>query len=137
MLKNYDMAVEAQTGSGKTLAFIIPLLERFLSLSVPFPKSLIKFMVLSPTRELCQQTYSVAKKLLESLPDKDRGKLYLSYLKCATGGNELKFDIAEADKAYVLIGTVGRIKEIASHYDANWLKKVDYLYIDEADRVLK
>jgi superfamily II DNA/RNA helicase len=26
MLKNYDMAVEAQTGSGKTLAFVIPLL---------------------------------------------------------------------------------------------------------------
>ena len=33
LLKNYDLAVEAQTGSGKTLAFIIPLLERFLALN--------------------------------------------------------------------------------------------------------
>jgi superfamily II DNA/RNA helicase len=24
-----------------------------------------------------------------------------------------------------------------NHFDVNWLKKVDYLYIDEADRVLK
>lgn len=35
------------------------------------------------------------------------------------------------------MGTVGRIKELGNHLDANWLKKVDYLYIDEADRVLK
>lgn len=50
MLKNYDLAVEAQTGSGKTLAFVIPLLERFLSFSLPLQKILVKFVVLSPTR---------------------------------------------------------------------------------------
>ena len=26
MMKNYDLAVEAQTGSGKSLAFVIPLI---------------------------------------------------------------------------------------------------------------
>lgn len=77
------------------------------------------------------------KKLLENLPDKERGREYLTHVKCVTGGNDLKFDIEETSKAMVLIGTVGRIKEVASHYDSTWLKKVDFLYIDEADRVLK
>ena len=30
MMKNYDLAVEAQTGSGKTLAFLIPLIEKLM-----------------------------------------------------------------------------------------------------------
>lgn len=50
MLKNYDLAVEAQTGSGKTLAFVIPLLERYLAMTLPLPKTVVKFLVLSPTR---------------------------------------------------------------------------------------
>lgn len=31
LLKNYDLAVEAQTGSGKTLSFLIPLLQKYLA----------------------------------------------------------------------------------------------------------
>lgn len=50
LLKNYDLAVEAQTGSGKTLAFTVPLLQRYLSLSLPLNKNLVKFVVISPTR---------------------------------------------------------------------------------------
>lgn len=39
----------------------------------------------------------------------------------------------------VLIGTVGRIREILMHSQEQqkYLRKVDYLYIDEGDRVLK
>ena len=36
LLKNYDLAVEAQTGSGKTLSFLIPLLQKYLSLNDPW-----------------------------------------------------------------------------------------------------
>lgn len=35
LLKNYDLAVEAQTGSGKTLSFLVPLLQKYLALSEP------------------------------------------------------------------------------------------------------
>ena len=35
------------------------------------------------------------------------------------------------------MGTVGRIKELSQSMDIDWFKKVDYLFIDEADRVLK
>ncbi len=50
-------------------------------------------MILSPTRELCQQTYAVIKKVLENIPDKNRGRLYLAHVKCVTGGNDLNFDV--------------------------------------------
>lgn len=77
-------------------------------------------------------------KLLKGLEDQTRAEKYLEHLKCATGGNELKDDIKEIEgKALVLVGTVGRLKELAGHFEQNWLKKVDFLYIDEADRVLK
>jgi superfamily II DNA/RNA helicase len=35
------------------------------------------------------------------------------------------------------MGTVGRLREILQQMDVDWLKKVEYLFIDEADRVLK
>jgi len=35
------------------------------------------------------------------------------------------------------MGTVGRLRELGLKIGEDWLKKVDYLFIDEADRVLK
>lgn len=35
------------------------------------------------------------------------------------------------------MGTIGRLMEISLSMEENWLKNVDYLFIDEADRVLK
>lgn len=37
----------------------------------------------------------------------------------------------------MLFGTVGRLREMGQQIGEHWLKKVDYLFIDEADRVLK
>jgi superfamily II DNA/RNA helicase len=59
---------------------------------------------------------------------------------CATGGKAVQEDIDRCEKSVlVLIGTVGRVREILSHSQDHqkYLRKVDYLYIDEGDRVLK
>ena len=37
----------------------------------------------------------------------------------------------------MLVGTVGRIRYLSQQFESDWLKKVDYLFVDEADRVLK
>lgn len=65
LLKNYDLAVEAQTGSGKTLSFLIPLLEKYLAVNLAGSQKkndqneaddmkefrpIIKYLVISPTR---------------------------------------------------------------------------------------
>ena len=40
------------------------------------------------------------------------------------------------EETVVFVGTVGRIRELGEHMDQNWLKKVEYLFIDEADALL-
>lgn len=99
LLKNYDLAVEAQTGSGKTLSFLVPLLQKYLTLNEPSKpptegetessKAKVKFLLVSPTRELCQQSYSTLVRLLDHLPSNERSEMYKKYCHCATGGSEL------------------------------------------------
>ncbi len=147
LLKNYDLAVEAQTGSGKTLSFLIPLLQKYLSLNDPCKagdsqldssKVKIKFLLISPTRQLCQQSYFTLQRLLDHLPNQERRQAYKKYCLCATGGTQLDEDIKSINNGvYVLFGTVGRLREIGQQVGQNWLKKVEYLFVDEADRVLK
>ena len=55
-LSNKDVNVSACTGSGKTLAFLIPIFQ------------LVGGIVISPTRELAMQTYSIAERFEKHLP---------------------------------------------------------------------
>merc|ERR1719183_1574697 len=69
-LGHKDVAVEAQTGSGKTLAFLIPVFEilnRRFQGEHEFPAGVcnIGAVILSPTRELCQQIHQVMVAYLE------------------------------------------------------------------------
>lgn len=138
MMKNYDLAVEAQTGSGKTLAFVIPLIEHLLKRSPSTDEETIHiplFLILAPTRELCQQSHQLLISLLQHM-----NSPYSEQVACATGGRPLQDDLVRCDKSVlVLMGTVGRVREIItqSQERQKYLRKVDYLYIDEGDRVLK
>ena len=44
----------AQTGTGKTAAFALPILQRLLSK----PRGRLRVLILSPTRELAEQTHA-------------------------------------------------------------------------------
>ncbi|KZZ96429.1 DEAD-like helicase [Ascosphaera apis ARSEF 7405] len=63
-----DVVVEAVTGSGKTLAFLIPVIERLLRLEAPIKKHHVGGIILSPTRELATQIYTVLESLLKFHP---------------------------------------------------------------------
>jgi len=65
-MKNKDVVVEAVTGSGKTLAFLIPVVEKLLRVEEPIKKNHIGAIIVSPTRELASQIYSVLNALLAS-----------------------------------------------------------------------
>jgi superfamily II DNA/RNA helicase len=67
----------------------------------------------------------VLSKLITHLPDQQRAKTYLKYCHCATGGSDMNEDIQKIkESTLVLVGTVGRIRELSQHMDQNWLKKV-------------
>jgi ATP-dependent RNA helicase RhlE len=55
VLDGRDVLGLAQTGTGKTAAFVLPILQRLLS----GPRGKLRALILSPTRELAEQTHSV------------------------------------------------------------------------------
>lgn len=118
------------TGSGKTLAFLIPAIEMLtFSKARPFNGTLA--IVLSPTRELAKQTFSVARTLMKNIS---------STVGCLTGGNQSTFK----DEKYhlsknqynLLISTPGRL---CQHLDEQSIKLTNFqfLIIDEVDRMLE
>jgi superfamily II DNA/RNA helicase len=65
---------------------------------------------------------------------------YAELVICATGGRPLQEDLQRCEQSVlVLIGTVGRVREIITYSQElqRYLRQVDYLYIDEGDRVLQ
>jgi ATP-dependent RNA helicase RhlE len=59
ILQGRDLIGLAQTGTGKTAAFVLPVLERLL----PGPRGQVRALVISPTRELAEQTCETVNKL--------------------------------------------------------------------------
>lgn len=121
-LSRKDVIGIAETGSGKTLAFGIPALARLLSSSNGKEKG-PRALVLAPTRELALQTY-------DSLSA-------LKAMQCvAVFGGVDKTQQARAIKgAQVVVGTPGRVLDLIRD-DALPLGAVEYLVLDEADRML-
>ena len=58
LLNGRDVIARAQTGVGKTLSFVIPLFDK-----VDPQKEFVQALILSPTRELAQQTAGEIRKL--------------------------------------------------------------------------
>ena len=133
-LTNKDVAVQAVTGSGKTLAFLIPIVEMILRNPAILKKRQVGALILSPTRELAQQTYAVAKELLEyvSLPP----PLLL------VGGGSSYRPVADDLKNFaklgsdVVIGTPGRTEDILTRYNVMDVSELECLVLDEADVLL-
>jgi ATP-dependent RNA helicase DDX55/SPB4 len=139
-LSHKDVAVQSVTGSGKTLAFLIPVLE-ILQQKTLQPTQ-IGALILSPTRELAQQTYSVAKDLCLCCSEPEP-------LLLVGGGNSgsnsnssstrpVTSDIASFRQfgSNLIIGTPGRIDDILSRFAVIDCSELICLVLDEADVLL-
>lgn len=131
----HDVIGKASTGSGKTLAFGIPILERFLE-RIPEREKLEQStpiaLILSPTRELAHQLNNHLAALFDGL---DAKKPTIATL---TGGLSLQKQQRLLKDADVVIGTPGRLWEVIGSGKgvAAALKQIDFLVVDEADRLL-
>lgn len=126
-LAGRDICASAITGSGKTAAFALPFLERLLFR--PREISATRVLVVTPTRELASQIYSVILKLTA-----------FTDITCAliTGG---KKDIRSQESSLrnrpdVVIGTPGRIIDHLRNSRSVTLDDLDVLVLDEVDRLL-
>jgi ATP-dependent RNA helicase RhlE len=128
ILDKRDLFGIAQTGTGKTAAFTIPILQMLASHThAEKGKKPIKCLILTPTRELASQ-------IGESIAN--YGKHLKSNHTVIFGGVN-QFSQVNAIRAGVeiLIATPGRLLDLINQRIVS-LKEVQYLVLDEADRML-
>ncbi|KAI0225474.1 ATP-dependent rRNA helicase spb4 [Massospora cicadina] len=149
-LSNKDVVVEAVTGSGKTLAFLVPILEKLLKLSPGLSGKKVGAIVISPTRELAQQTFKVCTTLLGvaqvvGVEEGEEQKLLREKLQpmLVTGGGgrsslERELEEIAAHPPRIIIGTPGRLEELlVTRKGLIDTKEIEMLVLDEADRLLE
>ncbi len=122
-MEGRDVIAAAMTGSGKTAAFLLPILHRLLQA----PKPGTRVLVLTPTRELAAQ-------ILEAC--QGFGKHAGISAAAVFGG----VGMGPQEEAFrrgvtVLIATPGRLLDHLSRPYGK-LDRIDYLVLDEADRML-
>jgi superfamily II DNA/RNA helicase len=120
-LAGQDVLATAQTGSGKTGAFSIPIVARMLQ--QPTGTAL----VLTPTRELATQVYTVINQLLGR--NGIRSVLLIGGEPLGRQFRDLRYN------PRIIVGTPGRIND---HLDRGTLRlsETQFLVLDETDRML-
>ena len=128
VLSGRDVVGVAETGSGKTLAFGVPCVRRLYTASPTAKKhtSPARSVVVSPTRELAIQIYEQYVKLAK--PNNFE-------CVCVYGGVPKEPQRAALKSAHIIIATPGRLNDLISEGSAD-LSNVEYLVLDEADRML-
>lgn len=122
VLEGKDVFALAKTGSGKTAAFAIPILQKILKQSNHEGLHLI----LSPTRELAQQTHKTFE-----LYGKDLG---ISSVNVIGGESYQRQKDKLSGNSQVIVGTPGRVIDLLKQKSINNLL-VQTIVFDEADRL--
>jgi ATP-dependent RNA helicase DDX47/RRP3 len=124
-LAGRDIVGLAETGSGKTGAFCLPLLQELLEHPV---RGAVFAVLLAPTRELAFQIHEVVEALGTSMGASSV---------CIVGGVDMSTQaIALARNPHVVVATPGRLVDHLQNTKGFTLKKIKYLVMDEADRML-
>lgn len=124
-LKGRDIIGLAETGSGKTGAFAIPILQALLENP---QRGAIFATILAPTRELAFQIHEVISAL---------GNGIGATSVCIVGGvDQASQSIALARNPHIVTATPGRLVDHLTNTKGFNLRKLKYLVMDEADRML-
>eukprot|EP01023_Acetabularia_acetabulum_P061841 TRINITY_DN7524_c0_g1_i2.p1 TRINITY_DN7524_c0_g1~~TRINITY_DN7524_c0_g1_i2.p1 ORF type:complete len:624 (-),score=110.05 TRINITY_DN7524_c0_g1_i2:926-2668(-) len=126
-LKGNDVIGLAQTGSGKTLAFLLPAVVHINAQPYLQPGDGPIVLVLAPTRELANQIQQECVKFGSSSGIKNT---------CVYGGASKAPQIKDLKRGVeIVIATPGRLIDFIDERITN-LRRVTYLVLDEADRML-
>jgi len=129
ILQRKDILAGAQTGTGKTAGFTLPLLELLFrkNQKEKFKGHQIRVLILTPTRELATQVEESVRLYAKHLPFKSS---------VIFGGVKINPQIATLKRGVdIVVATPGRLLDHISQKSIN-LSKVDFLVLDEADRML-
>lgn len=129
-LSGTDVMVAAQTGSGKTAAFLVPIIAAALRAGVaPLEEGPVSptSVILSPTRELCQQIAVEARKLCF--------RTELRVVAIYGGADAIPQLKQMAEGCEIAICTPGRLTDFLDRGVVT-MDRVQKLVLDEADRML-
>jgi superfamily II DNA/RNA helicase len=110
-----DCIIQSQSGTGKTVTFLVGIINKLYNTNG-------RILILTPTRELANQVYSVASNITK----------YSKYtISLCVGGTEIK-----NQNSSIIIGTLGRIHHMISSKRLN-INSITNFVIDEADNMAK
>jgi superfamily II DNA/RNA helicase len=115
-----DCILQSQSGTGKTATYLLGVLNRLTA------DKTTQGIIITPTRELCEQVFTVAHELSK----------FTTYniVKCV-GGTNIYQNIKQLKTATVVIGTLGRINHMINDKKIN-IHNIRFIVLDEADELL-
>lgn len=122
VLEGRDVLGLAQTGTGKTAAFVLPILEKLMS----GPRQKLRALIVSPTRELAEQTHTAIKTLA-----RQTGLRSVTVYGGVNAGPQIKALRAGAE---IVVACPGRLLDLMSQKVVD-LRTVEIVVLDEADRM--
>ena len=125
MLQKRDLIACAPTGSGKTLAFLVPL----LALLGTHSDHGLRALIISPTKELSQQTQREATRIVAGAPEEGR----LQLLRLSTAATKYPERLMKHD---LLICTPKRLLDVLKEGHLK-VDCVEHFIVDEADRLFE
>lgn len=122
VLEGRDLMGLAQTGTGKTAAFVLPILQRLMK----GPRGKLRALILSPTRELAEQTHTAITQLGKQTGLRSQtiygGVSELPQIKGLKAGVE------------IAVACPGRLLDLMGQRIAN-VSQIEILVLDEADQM--
>ena len=126
ILNNENVICKSNTGTGKTHSFIIPMLQKLNE-----DEKCVQATIISPTRELCEQIYNEINKIIKFNKEIDC-RMYI-------GGTDREQEIKRLEKSQpqIVIGTIGKINDLAVNNNYLKIHTSNIVVIDEADMVFE
>ena len=146
-MSGFDMIGIGETGSGKTLGFLMPAFQHIAAKKLHGEGP--RVLILSPTRELAQQTEKVAHRYYTYFVFTDHLIVYAYFFDrfgrslgiktvCCFGGQGNRYrqsNALNAGNVDVVVGTPGRLNDFLES-SILILERCTYVVLDEADRML-
>ncbi|MGW8249571.1 MAG: DEAD/DEAH box helicase [Anaerolineales bacterium] len=122
IMEGRDVMGLAQTGTGKTAAFVLPILQRLLK----GPRGRLRVLIISPTRELAEQTHTTIKTLGRQTPIRS-----ITIYGGVSAQAQIKGLRAGAE---IVVACPGRLLDLMNQRVID-LNSIDTLVLDEADQM--
>ncbi len=127
ILEGHDMIVGSQTGTGKTAGFTLPMLQLLATRPANKTRNSVRALILTPTRELAAQVHESVRTYGKYLPLRSA---------VVVGGVNINPQIKQLQNGTdILVATPGRLLDLVNQKAID-LSRVEFLVLDEADRML-